>query len=60
MKVFVNDKEFNLLPGMTVRHALIAADLLKDILSGKKVFDEWENEIGLGGAIEEGLNIRVR
>jgi len=60
MKVLVNDKEINLTPGMTVRHALIAADLLKDIISGKKVFDEQGNEIGLDGAVEGGLNIHVR
>jgi hypothetical protein len=60
MKVFVNDKEVNLLPGMTVRHALIIAELLKDIEFGKKVFDEWGNEIGLDGAIEGGSNIFVR
>jgi hypothetical protein len=60
MKVFVNNKEFNLLPGMTIRHALIAADLLKDIESNKNVFDKQGNEIGLDGAIEGGLNIYVR
>jgi hypothetical protein len=60
MKVFVNDKEINLSPGMTVRHALTAADLLKDITFGKKVFDDRGNEIGLDGAIEGGLKIYVR
>jgi hypothetical protein len=60
MKVFVNNKEVDIIAGMTVRHALIAADFLKDISSGKKVFDEWGNEIGLDGTVEEGLNIHVR
>jgi hypothetical protein len=60
MKVLVNDKEIDLPPGMTVRHVLIAADFLKNITSGKKIFDEWGNEIGLDGAIEEGLKIYIR
>ncbi len=60
IKILVNDEEINLPPGMTVRHALIAADLLKNITSGKKVFDEWGNEIGLDGAAEGGLKIYIR
>jgi hypothetical protein len=60
MKIFVNDKEVNLFPGMTFRHALIAADLLKDVTSGKKVLDEHGNEIGLDGAVEECLKIYVK
>lgn len=60
MKVFVNDKPIDILPGMTVRHALISADLLKGIESSKRVFDEWGNEIGLDGALSEGAKIYVR
>ncbi|MCX5812816.1 MAG: hypothetical protein NT178_09770 [Proteobacteria bacterium] len=60
MKLFVNNKEVDLLPGMTVRHALIAADLLKDIAFGKKIFDEQGNEVGLDGSIEGDLKIYVR
>jgi len=59
MKVFVNNYEVDIQPGMTVRHALIASDFLKDISSGKKVFDEWGNEIGLDGAMENGSRIYV-
>lgn len=57
MTVFVNNKPFHLVPGMTVRHALIAADCLDDIMNGQKVFDEWGNEIGLEGALNENARI---
>ncbi|MFZ3138750.1 MAG: hypothetical protein WA126_15320 [Thermodesulfovibrionales bacterium] len=60
MKVFVNDIPIEILPGMTVRHALVSADLLKGIESSKRVFDEWGNEIGLDGALSEGAKIYVR
>ena len=60
MKIMVNDIEVEILPGMTVKHALIAAGLLQEIKSGKKALDEWKNEIGLDGAAEEGLRIYVR
>ncbi len=60
MTVFVNDRPLDLLPGMTVRHALISAGLLDPIKKSKKVFDEWGNEIGLDGALVEGMKIYVR
>jgi hypothetical protein len=59
MKVFVNDKPVDILPGMTVRHALIGAGLLYEI-GPRKVYDEWGNEIGLDGALTEGTKIFVR
>ncbi len=59
MRVFVNDKAVDILPGMTVRHALISAGLLHEI-GPKKVYDEWGNEIGLDGALSEGARIFVR
>lgn len=59
MRVFVNDKGVDILPGMTVRHALISAGLLEEI-GRKKVYDEWGNEIGLDGALPEGAKIFVR
>ena len=46
MKVYVNDQEVDLAPGMTVRHALTAAGLINEIDKGKKVYDEMGNEIG--------------
>ncbi len=60
MKIFVNDRPFDLLPGMTVKHALIAAGLLKETGTSKKPYDEWGNELGLGGALSEGMKIYVR
>ncbi len=60
MKVFVNDRPFDFLPGMTVKHALTAAGLLQEIGVSKKAYDQWGNEIGLGGALSEGMKIYVR
>jgi len=60
MNVYVNDQEVNLAPGMTVKHALIAAGLIDVMKQGKKVYDETGNEIGLEGALTEGAKIQVR
>ncbi len=60
MRVYVNDQPVDLVPGMTVRHALIAAGRLDDIRAGKRVFDEWGNEVGLDGALSDGARIFVR
>jgi hypothetical protein len=60
MKVFVNDIPIEILPGMTVRHALISADLFRETESSKKVYDEWGNEVGLDGALAKGAKIYVR
>jgi hypothetical protein len=60
MKVFINDKAIHVLPGMTVKHALIRTGLLKEIEDSKKVYDEWGNEVGLEGALSEGIKIYVR
>jgi hypothetical protein len=60
MKIFVNDQEVTLGPGMTVKHALTAAGLIDEIEKGKKVYDEMGNEIGLGGAITEEARIYVK
>ncbi len=60
MKVFVNDRPFDFLPGMTVRHALTAAGLFQEIGTSRKVYDQWGNELGLGGALSEGMKIYVK
>ena len=60
MKVFVNHIPVDVLPGMTVKHALISAGLLKEIEDSKKVYDEWGNEVGLDGALSEGMKIYIR
>ena len=60
MRVHVNHNPVEILPGMTVRHALIAAGLIKEVKDSKKVYDEWGNEVGLDGALSEGNKIYVR
>ncbi len=60
MRVYVDDQPVDLLPGMTVLHALIGADRLKDIESGKKAYDREGHELGLGGALSAGERIWVR
>ncbi len=60
MTVYVNAKPVDLLPGMTVRHALISTGLLGEIQKGRKAYDEYGNEIGLDGALTEGAKIYVR
>ncbi len=51
MQVYVNDQPMELWPGMTVRHALIQSGLLVEVTAGKKVYDQWGNEVGLDGAL---------
>jgi hypothetical protein len=60
MKLWVNNQPVDLLEGMTVRHALIQADLVKEIEKGKKVYDEWGNEVGLDGAVEAEQRFEVK
>jgi hypothetical protein len=60
MRIYVNENPVDILPGMNVKHALINAGILKEIKSGKKVYDEWGNELGLDGAISEGMKIYVK
>lgn len=60
MKVHVNDRAVEILPGMTVKHALINAGLLKEIEDSKKVYDEWGNEVGLDGTLSEGIKIYLK
>jgi hypothetical protein len=60
MKVYIDDIFIDLLHGMTVKHALIAVGRLKEIEAFKKVYDEWGNELGLDGALSEGMKIFVK
>jgi hypothetical protein len=60
MRVYVNEKSVDVLPGMMVKHALVSAGLLQSIEASKKVCDEWENELGLDGALSEGMRIYVK
>lgn len=60
MKVHVNQRSVDVLPGMTVKHALMSAGLFKEIEASKKAYDEWGNELGLDGALSEGMRIYVK
>jgi hypothetical protein len=60
MRVYVNHQPVDILPRMTVRHALLSAGLLGEIAAGKKVYDEWGHEVGLEGALFEGAKIFVK
>ncbi len=60
MRVWLNDKAVDLIPGMTVRQALIQTGLLKEIENGSKIFDQWGNEVGLDGALEDGSRLEMR
>ena len=60
IKVFINDRLIHVLPGMTVQHALILIGVLKEVEDSKKVYDEWGNEVGLDGALSEGIKLYVR
>jgi hypothetical protein len=60
MKVYVNQIPVDLLPGMTVKHALLSLGLLNMVETSKKVHDEWGNELGLEGALSEGMKIFVK
>ena len=57
MRVYVNNRAFHILPGMTVKHILITAGLLKEIEQGKRIVDAWNNEIGIDGELTEGERI---
>jgi hypothetical protein len=60
MQVFINDRPVALAPGMTVRHALTAAGLLAEVAAGRRVYDEWGNEVGLDGGLRAGARLWVR
>jgi hypothetical protein len=60
MEVFVNGEPVDLLPGMNVRHALLASGLWMEFGSSAQVYDEWGNRLGLEGELEEGSKLFVR
>jgi hypothetical protein len=59
MRIWMNGKPVILVAGMTVRQALIQTNLLQEVINGATVLDEWGNETGLDGALEEGSRIEV-
>ncbi len=60
MRVLVNEQPVDLVPGMRVRHALISADQMAAIEAGLKVYDAWGHELGLDGALADGMKIYVK
>ncbi|RPI79269.1 MAG: hypothetical protein EHM45_03585 [Desulfobacteraceae bacterium] len=60
MRIYVNGREIDLAPGMSVKHALLALDLLKEIQAGKKVYDTAGHEVGLDGALSDESRIYVK
>ncbi len=55
MRVYVDQKPVDLVAGMQVKHALISAGRLPEIAGGLKVYDAWGHELGLDGALTEGM-----
>ena len=60
MRVYVNQKPVDLVPGMQVKHALIGAGQMAAIDAGLKVYDAWGHELGLDGALTNGMKIFVK
>ena len=60
MRVYVNEKPVDLLPVIRVRHALVSAGRMAEIAAGLKVYDEWGHELGLDGALTDGMKISVK
>jgi hypothetical protein len=60
MRIYVNQKPVDLLPGMQVKHALIRVGEMEKIAAGLKAYDEWGHELGLDGALAEGMKIYLK
>jgi hypothetical protein len=60
MQIWINDRPVTLLEGMTVRQALIQLELLGAVEEGRRVFDEWGNQVGLDGTVEGGQRFEVK
>ena len=60
MRVYVNDIAVELFPGMQVKHALIRAGEMAQSATRLKAFDAWGHELGLDGALLEGMKIYVK
>ncbi len=57
MRVYVDQKPVDVSAGMAVKHALVSAGLFEGTGASKKAYDEWGNELGLDGALSEGMKI---
>lgn len=60
MRVYINDCAVELFPGMQVKHALIRAGEMAKITHGLRAYDAWGHELGLDGALVEGMKIYVK
>ena len=60
MRIWLNEQPVTLVHGMKIRDALIQAGLLQEIEKGSKVFDEWGNEVGLDGALQDGCRYTLK
>jgi len=60
MRVYVNGRPVDLMRGMTVKHALLQAGFPEEKEISRKVYDEWGNEMGLDGALSEGMKIYLK
>jgi hypothetical protein len=45
---------------MQVKHALLRAEKMAAIAAGLKVYDEWGHELGLDGALADGMKIFLK
>jgi len=45
---------------MRVKHALISAGRMAEVAGGLKVYDAWGHELGLDGALADGMKIFVK
>ena len=60
MRIWLNEQAITLITGMKVRDALIQINLLQEIEKGGKVFDEWGNEVGLDGTLQDGCRYTLK
>jgi hypothetical protein len=60
LHVWINHLAVQLAPGMQVKHAVRAAGLWSEIEAGKKVYDDWGNEVGFDGALTPGVKLWVK
>ncbi len=60
MRVWINGKKVVIIPGMSLRQALVQARLIEKVEKGARVLDEWGHEMGLDGALEEGMKLEIR
>ena len=60
MRVWLNNEPVDVVPGMKVREALIQAGFLPEVEKGGIVLDEWGNEVGLDGALQDGSRYSLK